>query len=75
MVAGLKLANVATIAAPVGVMLSPTAGCEPAIRTGTSDSWIIAIVAVTLVLRWKLPTAWVVLAGGLAGVVLAAFGA
>jgi len=36
-------------------------------------SWIIAVAALAVLLRWKVNPAWVVLAGGLAGLALAAF--
>jgi chromate transporter len=36
-------------------------------------SWVIAPVALLVLLRWKLSPAWVVLGGGIAGLLLAAF--
>jgi chromate transporter len=36
-------------------------------------SWVIAAVALTVLLRWKINSAWVVLGGGVAGLALAAF--
>ena len=36
-------------------------------------SWVIAGVALVVLLRWKINSAWVVLGGGLAGLALAAF--
>lgn len=37
-------------------------------------SWAIAAVSLAVLLRWKVGPAWVVLGGGIAGLVLAAFG-
>jgi chromate transporter len=36
-------------------------------------SWVIAFVSLVVLVRWKINPAWVVLAGGIAGFVLAAF--
>ncbi len=35
-------------------------------------SWIIALAAIAVLLRWKISPAWVVLGGGMAGFLLAA---
>jgi chromate transporter len=34
------------------------------------DSWVIALVSLGVLLRWKVSPAWVVLGGGIAGIVL-----
>ena len=36
-------------------------------------SWVIALVALLLLLRWKMNPAWIVLGGGIVGLLLAAF--
>jgi chromate transporter len=36
-------------------------------------SWVIALVALLLLLRWKMNPAWIVLGGGIVGLSLAAF--
>jgi chromate transporter len=36
-------------------------------------SWVIALVALLVLLRWKVSPAWVVLAGGIVGLLMAAF--
>jgi chromate transporter len=34
------------------------------------SSWIISLVALAILLRWKMSAAWVVLGGGIAGLLL-----
>ena len=36
------------------------------------SSWVIAVAALAVLLRWKVNAAWVVLGGGVAGLALAA---
>jgi chromate transporter len=35
-------------------------------------TWVIALLSLTVLLRWKVGPAWIVLAGGIAGLLLAA---
>jgi len=37
-------------------------------------AWVIAMTALAVLLRWKLSPAWVVLGGGIAGLLLASLG-
>ena len=67
MAAFLDAVNVCAIALMIGVTVR---FAQDALRAW--PAWVIAAVAAAVLLRWKLSPAWVVLAGGIAGLALAA---
>jgi chromate transporter len=67
MAAFLDAVNVCAIALMIGVTVR---FAQDALRAW--PAWVIAVVAAAVLLRWKLSPAWVVLAGGIAGLALAA---
>jgi chromate transporter len=69
MAAFLDSVNVCAVALMVGVTYQLGAD---ALRS--SRAWVIALVALAALWRWKLNPAWIVLAGGIAGVLLAHIG-
>ena len=69
MAAFLDSVNVCAVALMVGVTYQLGAD---ALRSW--HAWIIALVALAILWRWKLIPAWIVLAGGIAGVLLAHIG-
>lgn len=67
MAAFLDSVNVCAIALMAGVTIR---FAQDALRAW--PAWVIAVVAASVLLRWKLSPAWIVLAGGAAGLALAA---
>lgn len=67
MAAFLDAVNVCAIALMIGVTVR---FAQDALRAW--PAWVIAVAAAAVLLRWKLSPAWVVLAGGVAGLALAA---
>ena len=68
MAAFLDSVNVCAVALMTGVTLRLAAD---ALRAW--PAWVIAFLSLSVLSRWKLSPAWVVLGGGIAGLVLAAF--
>ena len=68
----------------IGTFLDSVNVCAVALMTGVTfrlgadalrawQSWVIAIISLIALLQWKLAPAWVVLGGGIAGLLLATF--
>jgi chromate transporter len=67
MAAFLDAVNVCAIALMTGVTVR---FAQDALRAW--PAWVIAVVSAAVLLRWKLSPAWIVLAGGVTGLALAA---